>query len=275
MKFDMGAAWDEAVAMMAANREVLAIVAGIFFFLPSLLLAIFGPDLNAMMAGDLSSAEQVEQMGEQVMAAYSDSWWIFAIATLAQMIGYISLLALLRDKGRPTVGEAIAMGAKGLLPSIAAYLIVTIGLSVLFVIFVALAAVSGVAALAAVAVLLACVVMVYAMIKFSLAAPVIAIEKVTNPITVLKRSWHLTKGNSVRILLFFMLIFVVYMVVSIVAGLILAGLVSAVGSEAGKLIQGVVGGLLGMVATVVVVAVLAATHRQLSGGSASASDTFA
>ena len=260
--------------MMAANREVLAIVAGIFFFLPSLLLAIFGPDLNTMMAGDLSSAEQVEQMGEQVMAAYSDSWWIFAIATIAQMIGYISLLALLRDKGRPTVGEAIAMGAKGLLPSIAAYLIVTLGLSVMFVAVVALAALTGVAAMAAVAVLMASVVMVYAMIKFSLAAPVIAIEKVTNPITVLKRSWALTKGNSFRILLFFVLIMLVYMVISIVAGLVLTGLVAALGSEAGKLVQGVIGGLLGTAATVVVVAVLASTHRQLSGASVSASATF-
>ena len=274
MKFDMGAAWDEAVAMMAANREVLAIVAGIFFFLPSLLMAIFGPDLNAMMAGDMSSPEQMERLGEEVMAAYSDSWWIIVLVTIAQMVGYISLLALLRDKGRPTVGEAIAMGAKGLLPSIAAYLIVTLGLSVMFVAVVALAALTGVAAMAAVAVLMASVVMVYAMIKFSLAAPVIAIEKVTNPITVLKRSWILTKGNSFRILLFFILIFIVYMVISIVAGLVMSGIITAVGGEIGKLVQGVVGGVLGMAATVVVVAVLAATHRQLSGAGASASGTF-
>ena len=274
MKFDMGAAWNEAVAMMAANREVLAIVAGIFFFLPSLLMAIFGPDLNAMMAGDMSTPEQVERLGEEVMAAYSDSWWIIVLTTLAQMVGYISLLALLRDKGRPTVGEAIAMGGKGLLPSIAAYLIVTLGLSVMFVAFVALTALTSVPALAAVAVLIASVIMVYAMIKFSLAAPVIAIEKVTNPITVLKRSWTLTKGNSARMLLFFVLIMIVYMVISIVAGLVLTGLVAALGSEAGKLVQGVIGGLLGTAATVVVVAVLAATHRQLSGASASVSGAF-
>ena len=274
MKFDMGAAWNEAVAMMAANREVLAIVAGIFFFLPSLLMAIFGPDLNAMMAGDMSTPDQVERLGEEVMAAYSNSWWIVVLTTLAQMVGYISLLALLRDKGRPTVGEAIAMGAKGLLPSIAAYLIVTLGLSVMFVAIVALAAAFGSETLAVFSVLIASVVMVYAMIKFSLAAPVIAIEKVTSPITVLKRSWSLTKGNSFRILLFFMLIMIVYMVISIVAGMVLAGLIAALGSEAGKLVQGVVGGLLGMVATVVVVAVLAATHRQLSGASASASAAF-
>tara|TARA_A100001391_G_scaffold23304_4_gene12817 strand:+ start:19624 stop:20451 length:828 start_codon:yes stop_codon:yes gene_type:complete len=274
MKFDMGAAWNEAVAMISANREVLGIVAGIFFFLPSLLLAIFGPDLNAIMAAPMTTPEEMERVGEQVMSAYSNSWWIFAIATIAQMVGYISLLALLRDRGRPTVGEAIAIGAKGLLPSIAAYLIVTLGLSVLFVAFVALLAAIGVEALIALGGLIAFVVIIYAMIKFSLAAPVIAIEKVTNPITVLKRSWDLTKGNSFRILLFFVLIFLVYFVMSIVAGIVIAGLVAAVGGEIGALIQGVIGGLLGMAATVVMVAALAATHRQLSGGSASASATF-
>ncbi|MEN7538663.1 hypothetical protein [Aurantiacibacter flavus] len=274
MKFDMGAAWNEAVAMIAANREVLAIVAGIFFFLPSLLIALVGPDLNALMASPMATPEEVERLSEQVMAAYGESWWIFALATLAQMVGYISLLSLLRDRGRPTVGEAIAMGAKGLLPAIAAYLIVTLGISVLFVALVALLSASGIEALIALGVLFAMVFTVYAMIKFSLAAPVIAIEKVVNPITVLKRSWILTKGNSFRILLFFILIFIVYVVISMVAGLVMAGLIAAIGGEAGKIVQGVVGGLLGMAATVVVVAVLAATHRQLSGGSASASGTF-
>ncbi|WP_137680972.1 hypothetical protein [Aurantiacibacter suaedae] len=274
MKFDMGAAWNEAVAMMAANREVLAIVAGIFFFLPSLLVALVGPDLNAIMASPMTTPDEVEQLSEQIMVAYGESWWIFALATLAQMVGYISLLALLRDKGRPTVGEAIAMGAKGLLPAIAAYLIVTLGISVLFVAIVALLSATGIEALIALGALIAIVVTIYAMIKFSLAAPVIAIEKVANPIAVLKRSWTLTKGNSFRILLFFILIFIVYMVISMVAGLVMAGLITAIGGEAGKLVQGVVGGLLGMAATVVVVAVLAATHRQLSGASVSASATF-
>ena len=274
MKFDMGAAWNEAVAMIAANREVLAIVAGIFFFLPSLLVALVGPDLNAIMASPMATPEEVERLSEQIMVAYGDSWWIFALATLAQMIGYISLLALLRDRGRPTVGEAIAMGAKGLLPAIAAYLIVSLGISVLFLALVALLAASGIEALIALGALVAMVLTIYLMIKFSLAAPVIAIEKVANPITVLKRSWTLTKGNSFRILLFFVLLFVVYMVISIVVGLVMAGVIAAIGGEASKIIQGVIGGLLGMVATVVVVAVLAATHRQLSGASASVSGTF-
>ena len=32
MKFDMSAAWNEATRLMAANRDVLLIVAGVFFF---------------------------------------------------------------------------------------------------------------------------------------------------------------------------------------------------------------------------------------------------
>ena len=269
MKFDMGAAWNEAVAMISANREVLAIVAGIFFFLPTLLVTMLGPDMSAMFAMG-SDPEQIEQMSEQVLAAYGDIWWLYALATVAQILGYISLLTLLRDEGRPTVGEAISMGVKGLLPSIGAYLLASFGIALLFVAIVALAALTGIEALAAVAVLVGLVVMVYVMIKFSLSAPVIAIEKVSNPVAVLRRSWTLTKGNSFRLLGFFGLIFIAYFVISMIAGLITAGVMATVGGEVGKFLQGVLGGLLGMVATIVIVAVLAAAHRQLAGPSAGA-----
>ena len=34
MKFDMGAAWNEAMRLISGNLQVIAIVAGVFFFLP-------------------------------------------------------------------------------------------------------------------------------------------------------------------------------------------------------------------------------------------------
>lgn len=274
MKFSMEQAWSEAVAMMSGNREVLGIVAGIFFFLPSLLTTLVGPDMNAMM-GNISTPEQFEQLGEQMMGMYSNFWWIFAIAMLAQFIGYLSLLALLRDDAKPTVGEAIMTGVKGLIPAILTYILYAIGLGILFTALFGLAAVTGVDALAAIAVLLLFPIVIYVSVKVSLSAPVIAIDKVFNPITVLVRSWKLTKGNSFRLFLFFLLLFIVYFVIAMVIGIVMAGLAAMLGDMGGKFIQGVLGGALGAFAAVVMVAILASVHRQLSGPSTAAvSETF-
>ena len=273
MKFDMGQAWSEAVAMMTANKEVLGIVAGIFFFLPSLASALLGPDLNAMM--NITTPEQFEQFGAQLASIYTDYWWLFTVVTIAQMIGYLSLLALLRDDAQPTVGDAIRTGVSGLLPAIGAYILFAIGLSLAVGVLIGLAAASGLQALAVIAAFLFVPVIFYLCIKVSLAAPVIAIDKVFNPITVLVRSWKLTKGNSFRLFAFILLIGIAYVVISSVVGIVMLGLVSALGDDGGRIVQGVFGGLLGTIATVVMVSVLAAIHRQLSGPSAGAvSETF-
>jgi len=273
MKFDMGQAWSEATAMMSANREVLLIVAGIFFFLPSLLTSLIGPDMNAMF--NVTTPEQIEQMGDQITALYLDYWWLFTLATIAQMIGYISLLALLRDDARPTVGAAITTGITGLIPAVVTYILYVLGLSLVFGALIGLAAAAGITWLAGIIVVLAIPVVFYVSIKVSLAAPIIAIDKLYNPFAVLARSWRLTKGNSFRLLAFFILLLIVYMVISAVVGVVMMGLIAVAGDGAGRIIQGVIGGGLGAVATIVMVAVLASIHRQLSGPSTAAiSETF-
>ena len=51
MKFSMSEAWRDATAMMSANREVLLIVAGIFFLLPSVVLTLASWAASWFMAG--------------------------------------------------------------------------------------------------------------------------------------------------------------------------------------------------------------------------------
>src|SRR6186713_3067000 len=110
MKFDMTTAWQEAMAMIAANREVLAVVAGIFFLLPSVGVAMAIPGTEQMVATDAKEAEA------QLMAVYGQWWWLLAVTVVLQMIGTLAVLALLRDYNRPTVGEALKTGVIGLLP---------------------------------------------------------------------------------------------------------------------------------------------------------------
>jgi hypothetical protein len=263
----MSEAWRDATAMMSANREVLLVVAGIFFLLPSLVLALAVPGLQETMLADIENAQ------ERMLELYAGWWWLLILVMLAQIVGYLALLALLRDTSRPTVGEALRAGLTALLPAIGFYVIVTVAAVAIAVALVALRA--AVPALLIVIVPVMVILAFYAMIKLMLVLAVIAIDKVSNPLAAIGRSWQLTKGNSLRLFLFFLLLIVVYVVISMVVGMIVGALVLALGTETALLVNGVISGVLGAVLTVVLVAVIAAIHRQLSGPSAAAvSETF-
>lgn len=269
MKFDMSEAWREAMAMISRNREVLLIVAGIFFLLPSLAMALSMGNFQQAMLADPEAAQA------QMMEIYANWWWLLIAVLLVEIVGYLALLALLRDSSRPTVGEALKTGVAGLLPAIGAYILLVLGLGLASMLVVGGAMASGSPAIATLAGIVAFVGLVYVGVKVSLAGPVIAIDKVFNPVTVLTRSWRLTKGNSVRLFLFYLLLVIVYIVISAVIGAVLGALSLALGPSASLTVSGIVSGVLGAAVTVVFVAVVAAAHRQLSGPSPEAvSETF-
>ena len=121
MKLDINRAWTDAINLIQTNLSVVAVVAGVFFFLPYLAFVLFMPDVSAM--GIESNPQDPTAAFNQVMALYADIWWMVALLTIAQTIGTLALLALLRAGNRPTVGQAIAIGAIGFLTSIAATII--------------------------------------------------------------------------------------------------------------------------------------------------------
>lgn len=265
MKFSMSEAWREATAMIAANREVLLIVAGIFFFLPSLAVNWALGDLPEMMMAD------PEKMQDAILALYLSLWWLIVLAWVVSMVGSLTLLALLRDHNRPTVGQAIVAGLVGFLPWLVAYVLLGVALLVVLGAIGFLMGLVGNVAIAFVGVLIMLAVMFYVMVKVSLSGPVIAIDKVYNPITILTRSWQLTKGNSLRLFLFYLLIWIVYVVVSgVVTGIINVILALAAGSDTALLVTAIVSALITGLFSLVLVAVQAAAHRQLAGPSAGA-----
>ena len=267
----MSRAWNSATAMIAANRSLIVVVAGLFVFLPSLVLAIFAPET-------LSGPETVEDP-DQAMAAmtafYSEHAGWFIASGLVQAIGTLSLFALFGER-RPTVGEALATGLKVLLPYILAQILFGFLVALVLGIPVGLAASAGGTGVAVLVGLLALVVFLYLMVKVSFLSPVMVIDRVLNPFAALKRSWQLTKGNSLRLFLFYVLLVVAFVVVAAVVGMVSALVLALLGeSAAGVLIAGILNGIVGSVWAVLFVGVLSAAHRQLSGPSAEAvSDTF-
>jgi len=265
MTFDMSEAWRDATAMIKANRELLTVIAGIFFFLPSVASGFAVPPMGTLFSDP-------EAMQAQVMEFYASYGWVFALVILVQIAGYLAMLALLRDRGRPTVGQAIGTGLKGLLPAIGTVLVLILGLTLVGVVVGLVIGVmsmalgeAGAAIFGGVLTLGLLAFFIYISVKLSLWAPVIAVDKVHSPFAVLRRSWRLTKGNSLRLFLFYLLLAVVYVVVSIVLGLLVGTLALVLGETAGLIVSAVLTGLIGAIAAVIYVGVVAAAHRQLSG----------
>ena len=273
MKSDMGRAWSDATAPLSANRQVVLIVAGVFFFLPYLAVMLLLPDsFTGVPAG---RQDDPDAAFAAMSALYADNWWVILLLAVFQGIGMLGLLALLTDRSRPTVGEALGQGAKSFLPYLAAQILQGLVIVVAVVVPITLAAATGSTAVTALVALVAMVLVAYLLTKFSLTIPVIAIGRVMNPVRALARSWALTKGNSVRLFFFYVLLVLVVIVVAIVLGMIIA-LASVLAGPDGSLIaNGLISAIINMAAVTLALAVLAAIYRQLAGPSTeSLNETF-
>lgn len=264
MKFDMSAAWSEVTRLLSANRDVLLIVAGVFFFLPQVAFSlVFANQIAALEASQAANPDP-SAIGQAMMGFYGEIWWMILLIALVQGVGMLGLFALLTDRSRPTVGEALKIGLKLLLPYLGAQILLSclFGLMILFPIAVGASAGVGPGVLVG---LIALVAFVYLFTKFLLVSPVIGIERVTNPLAALGRSWRLTKGNSLRLFLFFFLLLVALVVVGSVVSMVFGLVFALMGAEVALVGQGIVSGLVNAAFYVVFLAALAAAHRQLAG----------
>ncbi len=268
MKFSGDKAWQGALASVLGCRDVLFPVAGVFFLLPSIVTTYFFSELQAKILANMGNEAALDQL---LQGRLGTLFAVGLVAFLFQMVGYGALMALMTDRQRPTVSEAIGAGIRSLPTMIGAALLL---LFAYFLAVLALSMISGVVGIvvgaklmAGLTALLVLVAMVYLVVKFSLLVPVVMIEGVLNPLAALKRSWQLAKGNSLRIFVFYLLLTLAYLVIMVVVTVVIMGLLPAA-TKPGPLtllFGGVVTGLIGAVAGVLFTAVLAAIHRQLAG----------
>ena len=89
MKFDMTAAWNEAMRLANANRDVLLVVAGVFFFLPYVaFMLLFRDRMNALEAAQASRPDP-EAASAAMMGFYGDIWWVILLIAVIQGIGML------------------------------------------------------------------------------------------------------------------------------------------------------------------------------------------
>lgn len=260
MKFDLDTAWRDAKRYAGDNSGLLSAIAGIFVFLPYALLLVVLPSIAEMP--DLPDNAGLDVAMEAMNAFYAKTWWAFAIAAVVVTIGQLAMLALLGSRSSPTVGEAIGIGGKALLPAWLALVLQSLGVNFIVLLIVSVASLTGLAALALVASAFSLGLALYLFTRFSLVLPIVAVEGEWNPFKALRSSWALTRGQGGRLLAFYLLLavgaFVVLAVVMLVTGLLL--------SLGGPTTEEVGSALVSAAAVTGVVtlatAVLAAVHRQ-------------
>lgn len=273
MKLEMNRAWNDALRLLGISRDVILVVAGVFFFLPYFAFMVMAP--NPLAGIDGSKPADPEAIVTKLGQFYSQVWWVILVIVIIQAIGMLGLLALLTDRRRPTVGEALKTGASKMLSYIAAYLLLGLAVGTLVTIVATIAALTGVAALDALVLLVALVAWIYLFVRFSLVAPVLVKEGVGSPIAALGRSWALTRGNAGRLFGFFFLLFVTYLVVVMVVSMVFGLVFSLIGPKVAEFGDALVTSLLNAGWATLFMAVLAAVHEQFAAPSrATLSGTF-
>ncbi|TCM17769.1 hypothetical protein EDF56_105112 [Novosphingobium sp. PhB165] len=261
MTFDSNRAWNEASRAVSANKEVVLAIAGVFFLLPQLAFTTFFP------APEMASGMTEQQVIDAAKTYYTSILPVMIPVFLCQALGTLSLLCLLDTDRRPTVGEAIGSGLKGLLPYLAAQILMGMGLTAVLLAPAMLLAVGGTAG-AVIGLALGFVLVIPVAVRLSLTSPVIAVDGVFNPLHALTRSWQLTRGNTARIFGFYALLSLAMMALLILGNVATLPIALLAPKAIAELAGAVIGSILATVMVLYFVAVIGQIHRQLSGGSA-------
>lgn len=160
------------MALLKGAREIQLALAGAFFLLPMLLLLYARwPTIAAGNQGP-SSPQQFESWYE------SNSLWLLLIQLIAAY-GRITLLTILLDRRRPTVGDALVM----VLPTLGWFYLLTIVVSLVESGGLFLFVIPG----------------LYLMGRLFVAEAAFVAEGLRNPIRAVVRSFELTRGNGWRL----------------------------------------------------------------------------
>jgi hypothetical protein len=237
MKISYSAVWADTAALLRSHASLIATVAGVFIFLPGLLVAYFLPQPEP------ASFDRIGQLWVEYVSA---NWHWLLLNSLVAMIGSIAILLMIFARGI-TVGGAIAAAA-ALLP---AYFIASFLSSLAIGFGLALLIVPG----------------LYLLGRLGPLNAVVAAEAHKNPIAAIRRCWELTKGQGWAIL---GLILIVACAAAILVGVVttLLGIVFVLvaGQDIGQLLVIIVRAVGNAALTTLLLVLTAAIYRRLSEG---------
>lgn len=253
---DSSAAWASATRMVAANRDLLMAIAGVFYVLPGLAGAVFVP--SPAMTPEMSETQVLAVMQDY----YASSLPTLLILSLFPMAGMLTMLVAMLDTARPTVAQAIRHSVRALPSYFAAQLLIALAILPLSM---ALASLLALLLPDRLAVSVALGLLLYPIMRTMLVGPVVAGTGNRNPVAAIRESIRLTRGNAGRILFFIGLAAFVFLVVYGLAMMFVGVvLVLMFKGEPQRLLGEGVAGVLLAIGYTYFVAMLAAMYNQLA-----------
>lgn len=183
IKLDYMQSWNQAMALLIMHKEAVLAIAGVFIFLPNLLMAHFIG--QPVFRGDENMAE--------ILAIYrmflEDNALPLISSNLVSTLGMLAICFALAPSRNLTVGESLVAALK-----------------VFFIYFIASLAMGLLGSLGFLALI---VPGLYIFSRLSLMSIIVADTNQRQPLGLLKDSWELTKGNGFSILVFVLITLIV------------------------------------------------------------------
>ncbi|HEY0627586.1 MAG TPA: hypothetical protein VGD10_12780 [Allosphingosinicella sp.] len=247
MKFSYSAVWEETVRMMRSNASLLLGIAGVFFFLPALLVGYFAPQPEG--------AETMTQMLNDIEAYFTENWvWLLA-ANIVNMVGAIAIYLLLFDVHGHTVGGAIA----GALPILPFYFLLSF-LTTALILFAGLWFIlPG----------------IYLLGRLVVSGALMVGEGRRSPFAAIGGSWRLTKRKGWAVAGFVVIVAVVGWILTSVVTAVLGSVFILIGGQdgVGGLLVLILASALSALFSLLLVVLFAAIYRRLSAPAASVPGT--
>lgn len=197
----------------------------------------------------------------------------FIVAMILFYVAYIylsmaqasSMIALASPLTQATFGEALSLGFRAGLPLLGAGLLMLVGYFVIMVPLSMLASAMGSAG--SIVSLGMLVLLVFLACRLSVLPAVAAVEQVTNPIAIITRTWEITSGSVLRILVVLVIFVVFVLALVILLALPVYGSISQGTAPGGGTIAYMIVAFIAAFFLIVVFqhSIIAAIHAQLSG----------
>jgi len=208
---DIGRVFSTSFAMLRQRFWLLVGMWAVFFAIQIAASSVLGVGMAVMgAAGAASFGAGLEDptalagMGFGLIAFFALFYAAYIAIVFAQQAAMVTLASPLEQ---PAFGAALVRGFKSVLPFLGLTLILIlgyVGLSLGFVLIaggLSLASEEGAAVVGVVLALLFLPILIYLGCRLAVVIAVVAVDEVYNPITALRRTWSVTKGKVIGILL--------------------------------------------------------------------------
>ncbi len=249
MKLNYMECWSGAMAILRDHKEAILAIAGVFLFLPTLLMAQFIGQPNLEGTEDLNA----------ITAAYSTFFGENAFAIIASNLlisfGGFVIYFTIAPSHSGTVADDLGKALR------------------LFLIFLIANILTGLATFAGI--LLFIIPGLYVACRLILVPIIIADHSERNPLEALKKSWESTKDNGFSILLLVLMIAVIgaitvgviQMIIGVIIGL-------ATGGAGWPLIENLVSALGGTALQILFTVLIGSIYYQLTGKGSDVGEVF-